>query len=132
MKSAYDGFEKRRYERVKASFIVVCQVDSQLQKTTMFITGKEIDGLMLDLSEGGMAISVDYDIPVSTRLLINFTLITIGSSEDDRVKHVKAAGEVRNNILLKDKEHRIGVLFTQISEKDRIAIINFVKTTKKR
>lgn len=126
MDNAYDGPDRRRHKRVKVNFIVIYHVRKPL-KILMFIGYREFSALMLDLSEGGMAITTNYDIPVSTILLIKFTLINTFADKDDRVRSMEITGEVRNNALLEKNEHRLGICFTQITEEDKSAIVNFVK-----
>ena len=130
MDSTYKGPERRRLPRVRAEFIVIYRVNRPL-KVLMLIGTREVNALMLDLSEGGMAVVTDYDIPVSTILLIKFTLINLHVAKDEQVRVMEIIGEVRNNILSKKDEHRLGIYFTRIAEEDKSAIATFVKMTMK-
>jgi c-di-GMP-binding flagellar brake protein YcgR len=126
MDSVYNGSDRRRHKRVKVNFIVIYGVRKPL-KIIMFVGYSEFNALMLDLSEAGMAITTNYDIPISAILLIKFTLINTYADKDNRVRSMEITGEVRNNTLLEKNEHRLGICFTQITEEDKSAITNFVK-----
>lgn len=109
------------------SAILVYRVN-QPWKLIMFIGDREVSALMADLSEEGMAILTDYDIPVSALLSIKFTLINAYAYDDNnRVHAVEMQGEVRNNVLLETKEYRIGINFTRINEQSKRAIADFIK-----
>ena len=129
MEEKYSGPERRRHKRIKMSAILIYRVN-QPWKLIMFIGDREINALMADLSEAGMAILTDYDIPVLAILSIKFTLInTYAYDDNNRVHAMEMKGEVRNNVLLETKEYRIGINFTQISEQNKRAIADFVKQT---
>ena len=85
---------------------------------------------MLDLSETGMAILTKFNIPVATVLLLKFTLINFSADDDNRLRTIEMSAEVRNNISQEKGEHRLGIVFTKISKKDKQAITDFVQTTK--
>ena len=122
--------ERRRHSRVKARFIVTYKINEPL-RVTITINKREIQALMSDLSEGGMAIITEYDIPPLTILLINFTLInTTVSDETKRIKTMDIVGEVRYQAILKNNERRLGIYFSRISKEDRQAIGDFVNATK--
>jgi len=94
----------------------------------MLIGEQEVVATMLDLSESGMAIVTAYDIPKEAVVLIKFTLYRI--DKDAKVKvygPMEITGEVRYNILLEDKTHRLGIYFTKIDQKDRVEIAGFVQ-----
>jgi c-di-GMP-binding flagellar brake protein YcgR len=122
--------ERRSHTRVKASFIVTYKINEPLH-VTITINKREIPALMVDLSEGGMAIVTEYEIPASTTLLINFTLINIALKNDsERIRTMDLLGEVRYQIPLKRNERRLGIYFTKIEEEDKTAIKKFVEAVK--
>jgi len=127
MDNAYTNNERRKANRLKASFILTYQVNQPLSLRMTVGWDSDIVALMLDLSQEGMAISTDYDLPVATILLMKFTLINLEAEGDERVKAMKITGEVKSNILLDKNEHRLGIQFTQINENDKFAIADFVK-----
>ncbi|MBI5873626.1 MAG: PilZ domain-containing protein [Candidatus Omnitrophica bacterium] len=122
-----DFTERRKFKRLNVNFIVTFQVNRP-PEIRMSIGGMDIDALMMDLSEGGMAITTDYEIPSGTLLYIYFTLINPFRNEDDRVTKMELLGEVRScSILDNHKQRRLGICFTQMKEDDKKAVADFVK-----
>ena len=123
----YKGPERRKNDRIKVNFIVIFQVNKPAH-VLMLVGGREIDSLMLDLSQTGMAILASYNIPVMTGLLIKFTFINVDAvSDDERVRSMEIVGEVRNCAKEGKDEYRLGIAFTGIKEQDKAAIFNLVK-----
>ena len=124
--------EKRKSQRVNVEFIITYKVEklAQLDKTIqvqMKVSSEEINAIMLDLSESGMAILSSYDIPISTTLLIKFTLINLLATDEERISSIEVSGKVCSNVILKESEHRLGISFIQVTEERKAAIINFIK-----
>ena len=130
MVDTYSGSERRRFKRVPSKFFVTYRALDAVEAFMLF-NNEEIDALMFDLSEGGMAIATSYDIPIATRLSIRFTLINKRAFNDSNKFRALSdiEGEVRNNNLLDENQHRLGIQFNSISEEDKLAIVNFVKNT---
>ena len=84
---------------------------------------------MSDLSESGMAILTNFDIPISTVLQIKFTLINTNARDEKRIRSIEMSGEVRNNTITDKKIHRLGIKFQHINDADKEAISAFVKST---
>jgi len=129
--SANEGYEasreRRRHKRIRARFIVTYKVNEPLE-VVLVINKREISALMLDLSESGMALVSGVDIPAQTIMLMNFTLInTAAFQESQKVRIMDIKGEVRYNLMISNKEHRLGIRFTRISDDDREAIASFVR-----
>lgn len=135
----YKKNERRKSKRIKADFIVVYKIDKPLAVRIRF-DNQETNALMVDLSEKGIAIKTDRDIPVGTILLINFIIVNTAVAENsDQIKAmdimgkvcnntlIEAKGEVRNNTLTETNEHRLGILFTDINDENKKFIANFVK-----
>ena len=120
--------ERRSSPRVKVEFILTYKVDKSTE-AQMWIGDREANALMSDLSNNGVAILTDYNIPVSTSLLIKFTLINLYADTEERISTIEVTGEVRSNILSKDNEHRLGIAFTNITQEDKLAISKFVEMT---
>ena len=55
MGDTYKGPERRRATRVRAEFIVIYRVDRPME-VRMWIGNREVNAMMLDLSEIGMGI----------------------------------------------------------------------------
>ena len=122
MSSTYNGPEKRKFERVPVDIILTYRVEKPLH-VRMRVGNKEITAQVLDLSESGMSILTDYDIDISTILLIKFTLKIQGSAQ---AQIANVAGEVRYNILLKQNQYRLGINFTKIDKEDRSRLACFI------
>ena len=125
----YDEFHqnRRKFKRLEASFILIYQINQPLSLRMTIGWDTEVVAVMLDLSEEGMAISTNYDIPIGTIMSIKFTLINLIAIEEERVESMKMRGVVKSNILLGEGEHRLGIQFSHIDEKDKLAIANFVR-----
>ena len=123
----YKGRERRKFKRVRVNFTAIFRIDKPIY-VRMMAGNHEVDGVLLDLSEGGLCILTTFDIPASTILLIKFVLIDAHSFADNRIAKMDVVGEVRYNILFGKQEHRLGIFFTQISDKDRKTIADFVET----
>jgi c-di-GMP-binding flagellar brake protein YcgR len=119
--------DRRKSKRLEASFILTYQVNQPLSLRVSIGWDNEVVAVMLDLSQEGMAISTNYDIPAGTILLIKFTLINLAALEDERIESMRMTGVVKSNVLIDKYEHRLGIQFTNINEKDKIAIANFIK-----
>ena len=128
MKNINKDSERRGSPRVRVDFILTYKVDKSTE-AQIWIGDKEANALMLDLSNNGVAILTDYDVPVSTSLLIKFTLINLYANTDERISTIEVTGEVKSNILSKDNEHRLGIIFTNIAKQERHAISTFVEMT---
>ncbi|UCC95224.1 MAG: PilZ domain-containing protein [Candidatus Omnitrophota bacterium] len=126
MKNDYGGPERRRFRRVRADFTLIYRIDRPIEVRIM-IGSRDIDSVMLDLSEGGMSILTDYNIPVSTVLIIKFTLINMKAEKERRTRVMSIIGEVRYNRSLEGMGRRLGICFIEIDEADRSAIVDFVK-----
>lgn len=128
MGEGYIGTERRRHKRLEVNFTIIYRVDRPLE-VRMMVGDKGVEALMLDLSEGGMCILTDYNIPIWTVLDIKFSLINLYVSSNERAKPMQITGEVRYNILTPDRIYRLGICFTDIDEKDKTAIIDFLNKT---
>ncbi|MFH1317890.1 MAG: PilZ domain-containing protein [Candidatus Omnitrophota bacterium] len=120
--------DKRKFPRVVARFIVTCNMDRSLEMH-MWIGNREIDALMLNLSQEGMAILTQYNVRAGSVISIKFTLINLGTIVDeDRVRSMEMVGKVCYNTLAQGREYRLGISFVRISRKDKEAIANFVRS----
>lgn len=119
--------ERRKFERVKANFVVVYAVDEPLQ-ISITIDDEADNALILDLSQGGLAIKTERDIKVGTKLLINFIIVDKANlSTDSKVKAMNIKGMVCNNKSIDKYNYRLGISFTEISDEDKKFINDFVK-----
>jgi len=127
MANKYSGLERRKFKRVKANFIVIYKISYPLQ-TRMMIGDTEVHAVMSNLSENGMALLTNYNIPFATSLAMKFILINENAiSDTERIKQIEVNGEVRYSMWSERGECRLGICFTDISEADRRTIANFVR-----
>ena len=128
MVDIYAGPDRRKYERVKANFLVIYRVNEPVE--VIMIIGSEVKtGIMSDLSEGGMALTTTYNIPFLTLLIMNFTLINTRIYDSNRIRTIHIRGQVRYSVPQGGKLCRLGIQFTKISNDDKEAINRFVELT---
>jgi c-di-GMP-binding flagellar brake protein YcgR len=125
MQIRYAGVEKRRHERLATNFLIVFKVREPWDVLKR-IGNRELVAIMFDLSEGGMGILTNHDIPLATTLLSRFTLVNPYMDGDSRVRTMEIIGDVSYNVPLPKGEHRLGVCFTQIAHEDRNALDGFI------
>ena len=130
MEKGFTGSERRRFERVEVNFLVLYRVNSPIY-VRMKVGDIDVDAVALNLSENGIAILTNYDIPASTIVTIRFTVINdMAVTREKRTKSLVVQGEVRNNNFSREaKSHRIGICFKDLSEEGRTFISDFVKGT---
>jgi c-di-GMP-binding flagellar brake protein YcgR len=118
--------EKRKFKRVRVCIGVVYRVN---EPTSVRVVTKdsEIEARLLDLSEGGIALLTEYDLPVSTVIFITFTLFKIDTADIGFYGPMKITGEVRYNVSMEDKMRRLGISFIELEDDDRREIASFVK-----
>lgn len=130
MLDQYPGIEKRKFIRVGANFIVFYKVNSPL-RIRLRMKDRDIEALAIDISEGGMAVYTDYNIPPTNVVNAKFIMINdYGISAQDRTRAILARGEVRYNMFIEAKKtFRLGMQFANLSADDRTFISNFVATS---
>ena len=132
MADQYPGEERRRSSRASVGFIVAYRVNQPLQ-VNMLVGNSEVQAIMHNLSEEGMAILTDYNIPVSAVVAAKFILVNDQAlNEEDRVNTIEVVGEVRYSRFIKERSYRLGVQFTNISDSDRRFISEFIKWAPKK
>lgn len=117
--------EKRRFPRVSVQFDLIYKLNN-LPEVRMKIGDQERRASLLSISESGMAIQTDQEIPEATELEMLFHLIFT----DRQTPPMYAVGQVRYSTELPGaKGFRIGIQFINIDEGDRKTISDFIKTT---
>lgn len=115
MEGSYQGIERRRYKRVPVHLNVSYNVLQPIEAYSFF-GNRNFNASTQDISEGGMALVTNCDIPELSLISINFKLI----------RPMKMQAEVRYNITLEPGSHRLGICFKNIAKEDRLAISKFV------
>jgi c-di-GMP-binding flagellar brake protein YcgR len=122
----YSGRDRRRFQRLDLNITVFYRVHEPLV-VRLLIGDREVEATILNISEGGIALLTEYDIAVDTILFIKFNLSTM--AEDGSISlygPLQITGEVCSNVFL-DNRHRLGIRFTEIQDKDKACIADFVK-----
>lgn len=128
--SGRSDIERRAFKRLKVDFSIIYRINKPWH-VRVLISGEEVEALAVDLSEGGIAITTDKDIPVSTILAIKIMIYTVTEGDAFQFyKNIEAEGEIRSNVLADTGKHRIGIIFTQISEEGKKELIRFAKINK--
>jgi c-di-GMP-binding flagellar brake protein YcgR len=131
MDKHYAGDERRKFRRQGASFTVFYRVNSP-SAVRIKIGEREIIALASDISEGGMAIATDCEIPAISIITIKFVMLNdLAFDSGNRSRSITVEGEVRHNKVDREgREYKIGVNFIGLSEEDRRFIKNFVTENK--
>lgn len=128
MSEEYPQKERRKFPRLKINITLVYQVNKP-SRVRVSVGEKEIEATTLDLSEAGMSILTDYDIPVSTAIAVEFMIYNVDGSNKFRFyKSIKIEGRVKFNIAAEKNARRVGIVFTQIDEEDKLELTSFVKS----
>jgi c-di-GMP-binding flagellar brake protein YcgR len=127
MNSAYPDGERRLYERLKVNITVVYQVDKPI-KVKMLVGKEEVEAPMLDLSEGGISILTEYNIPAYTRLSIKFMLYRLEKATNFKLyESLRVKGEVKYSFASEGNKYRLGVCFKDLDYGSKSIIAEFVK-----
>lgn len=131
MNNQNSAVDRRKFKRTLVNFIVFYNVNSPLE-IRIKIGERECEALTSDISEGGMGVYTNYEIPPVTIVTVKFIMINDnGVSAKDRSRSILVQGEVRYNILIKEKKlFRFGIQFIDLSPDDRSFISNFVSASK--
>lgn len=120
--------ERRKFKRIKVSFVVFYKVNYPLT-VRMLVGNKEINAVALNLCEDGIAILTNYKIPAFTIVTVKFIIVNdTAVRNEDRFRSMKIEGEVcYNNILAAERDYRLGIHFIDISADERNFIAYFIK-----
>jgi len=86
--------ERRKYKRVKQGYVLMYKMASGV-KTRALPAEAAYNGMMLDLSEDGMAFLTHQKIPLSVSITNKFILVNeVMTQQDNRFRPVEAEGKV--------------------------------------
>ncbi|MGE5307992.1 MAG: PilZ domain-containing protein [Deltaproteobacteria bacterium] len=108
--------DRRRNKRMRLNCTVIYRLNEPVS-TKFIMSGKDIQAEMVDISQHGMAVITDYDIPVSTRLSMRFTVLKVDKEIVNFSGPVEISGEVKSNTR-QDGHHRLGIFFTKMRKVD--------------
>jgi c-di-GMP-binding flagellar brake protein YcgR len=120
------GKDSRKFRRLRVNLSVIYRIDRP-SSVRMLIGNREIRATMLDLSEGGLSLLTNYNIPVQSVLLLKFTLFKVENDDVSFYGPMSIDADVRYNIPLGGDEYRVGVRFIKIKNQDKFEIANFIK-----
>ncbi len=130
MEESQSDQNRRKSERLDTAFTLIYQLEKPLALGIQMGFTSDIDALMLNLSDLGMAIVTKYDLPLGIQLNIKFNIIDLRLQGEARRRQMEITGETVSNTILLNSSHRIGIRFNKISDLDKLAISNFVKHNK--
>lgn len=124
MGHSYPDQERRKCRRVKQGYVLMYKMDSGA-KTRALPAEAAYNGMMLDLSEDGMAFLTHQKIPLSTCITNKFILVDeVMMQQDNRFRPVEAEGKVCYHLSGQRGMYRVGLQFTRLSDDDRGFIKN--------
>ena len=127
MAKAWSGRERRRHKRAPLQFIITFNI-YEPTRVRILAGEQEYYGMMLDISENGMAIKAKCTIGVSTFLTIRMVLVDLSMREkSEQLKETEALGQVCNSMLLGKGLYRLGINFVRINKEDKRIIARFVR-----
>jgi len=129
--SKYGGAERRRFKRVKVDLVVVYREDDSLD-VRIKTDNKEHRAAIIDISEEGMAVLSEVNIPLTTILSVRFNLADNKKEGIDFYGAEDIKGKVLYSNMLSEDHFRIGIQFYDLSNDDRIQIRNFVDIVEKK
>jgi len=127
MESQYKGPERRKAGRTKTNFPILCNIDPQL-KVHLTIKQEIFDAIAKNISEGGMAILTNIELPVNASASVNFTLFN--DKEEDisrRTRQIVIDCRTCYHFPVPEGAYQIGLQFLNLSEENRSFIAKYVK-----
>lgn len=129
MENNQDGINRRRSQRQKAAFMLTYGVDSPYALRVSLGMNDDLNALMLDLSDSGVAMATGVELPIGAQLHINFNFRNLSLSGQDRSRNMEIAGTVVSRADLKGGDYRVGICFSKISDEDQEAIRDYIKNS---
>ena len=119
---------KRATKRIEDSFLVQYSVRAPIA-VHVRVGNKPLDAVATDISEGGMGILTNLEIPANTCLGLHFNISNDAAIvQDDEFRTFDVEGDVRY-ALVEGNGFRLGMCFRQIEESDRSFIEHYIQTT---
>jgi c-di-GMP-binding flagellar brake protein YcgR len=127
----YSGVERRKYRRVKVSLTVAFR-KNEVPNVRIRDDKGENDAVMVDISEGGIAVITTVNVLVGSELLIRFTLLDTSGEMKGFYGDFKLLGKVTSNIIVNKDSYRLGIAFLNVDDRLRQDITNFVNIIESR
>jgi len=128
MPADYRVEERRKFKRLVIRLAVLYQVNKPLF-IRMQIGDKEVLATTIDLCEGGLSVSTDYNIKAGSELILTLTLYRVNATNKvESYGPIRLTGEVRSCLPLHEQNrYRLGICFTSVTNEDNTAISRFIK-----
>lgn len=119
MDHQYSGKERRKFKRMKQQHVLMYQIAASAGTRTSS-GNKTFNGIMLDLSEDGMAFLTRHKVSKSALVSNKFILINdLMTQQIDRFRPIEAEGRVCYYLSGQRGMFRVGLRFTRLSGDDR-------------
>jgi len=127
MENQYKGPERRESIRVKTEFPVLYNIGPR-SRVLLIINRTLFDAIAENISEGGMAILTNVNLPVDASVHVNLTLYNIKEADfSKRIRRIKVGCKTRYSSPTSDGAYTVGLQFLDLSEQDRHFIANYIK-----
>ena len=124
--------ERRRYQRLHVSLSALCRIAGPA-KLLYLLEGKEFEANVVNLSSGGAALEIPYELPSETRLFMK--MIIFEADHHGRACFYEVLTLFANVCYCKKHENgrmRIGTIFTDMdSDRERV-LENLMRSSFKR
>jgi len=119
--------KSRTGPRLQAILKVVSKIDKNSKQKFILLNGDSFEANTYDISASGMGVYTKYFFPKGLILELEIKGEPLGMKE-----HIRAKGEVRHCEFIKTHYYRCGLRFTDIQEKDKNAIAEFIAANDRR
>lgn len=130
MGDSFKGKNRRNAQRQDAAFTLSYGIEKPYALRVSLGLTDDLDAIMADLSDSGVAMITKYDLPKGAQLRIRFNFMNLFLTGQDRSRRMEITGEVVSRAQLSGTDYRVGIRFNQISEADQVAIRNFIKRSR--
>jgi c-di-GMP-binding flagellar brake protein YcgR len=130
MAGKLEGKNRRGSVRQEVAFTLAYGIEEPYALRVSSGLTDDLDAVMLDLSDSGVAMITGLDLPRGTQLHIKFNFMNLFLSGEARSRQMEIRGLVISRKELGNGSYRVGICFNNILEADKEAIRNFVKRCK--
>lgn len=126
MDGCYRGDDRRKFRRIRVNLNVIYHRSGAFEVSVRNLDRENL-AVMLDISEGGIAIITDLQIPVNTVIMVKFLFNSNGKVVSlDFYGRIEVLGQVRYSSFVKKDVYRIGIAFIKLDETNRNKIHKFI------
>ena len=110
-----ESIEKRKFKRKKISMVVTYH-DNMVLDIRMHRGKRDYEATMIDLSEEGMAILTDMNLPKAALMTVKFSL---ADSKDRGVRIALLTAKVMYSEAVTEGRFRVGIQFQDLNKENR-------------